>query len=199
MPPEPPDSEHLRSDEVAAYVDHMLPIADATRIEEHLAECGACRQEVVQVHRMIASPPRQRRWTMLFPATAAIAAGVGAILLFRTAGDLSRVGEPVTRAPAAAIDANVLALPVHAPAGTVPPDSIVLAWGAAAPDAVYRISVSLEDGSPVWTGTTSDTVLLIPPDAQIRPGSTYFWSVDALLPDGRSTTTGIHQFITPEP
>jgi hypothetical protein len=40
---------HLSDDEVAAYLDGIVPWAERQRIEAHLVHCGACLDEVVRL------------------------------------------------------------------------------------------------------------------------------------------------------
>lgn len=40
---------HLSNDELAAYLDGMVPWAERQRLEAHLAQCAACLDEVVRL------------------------------------------------------------------------------------------------------------------------------------------------------
>lgn len=192
------DPTHPGPTEIAGYVDDMLPAGERARVEAHLADCAECRHEVVEVRRLVISPPRDRRWVWLIPGTAAVAAAVAALLLINTAGEISQTADPPLRAAAqpAQPDAALPRPTVHAPVGTVPRDGVVLAWGAVAPGAVYRVSVSTAAGTLIWAGSSIDTLLALPAGTALQPDTRYFWSVDALLPDGRSTSSGVHEFAT---
>jgi len=75
-------------------------------------------------------------------------------------------------------------------------DSVVFTWRSAGVGANYRVTVATEDGSTVWTGTTGDTTVSLPDSVTLAPSRTWFWYVDALFPDGRSTSTGIQRLRT---
>jgi len=45
----PQAGDHLDADELSAYAENVLPAAARTRYTEHLAECGRCRELVVQL------------------------------------------------------------------------------------------------------------------------------------------------------
>jgi hypothetical protein len=67
-------------------------------------------------------------------------------------------------------------------------------WLSVGEDVLYSLAVLDTAGNEVWTGNTTDSILLLPGAVALAQGVNYFWYVDALLPDGRSATTGIHQF-----
>jgi len=67
-------------------------------------------------------------------------------------------------------------------------------WRAASGDAEYRLTVMDGTGGIVWSKSTGDTSATLPADVRLTSGHEYFWSVDALLADGHSTTTRVHQF-----
>jgi hypothetical protein len=48
-------------------------------------------------------------------------------------------------------------------------------------------------GRTVWQSSTSDTVLILPEAIPLNGPASYYWNVDALAPDGSSTTTGIRE------
>ena len=196
--PDKGTTEHLSAEQVAGYIDDMLSAGEHARVEAHLADCATCRVEVAEAHRLVVSPPRVSRWSLLVPLTGALAAGLAAILLINTAGELSEAGEPQLRAaaPAAEADAALPGLAVHSPLGTVPRTRVSLAWSPAPMGSVYRVSVSTEGGTPIWAASTTDTILALPAGTALQPGARYFWHVDALLPDGRSVTSGIREFAT---
>ena len=191
-------TEHLSAEQVAGYIDDMLSAGEHARVEAHLSDCAMCRVEVAEAHRLVVSPPRVRHWSLLVPLTGALAAGLAAILLINTAGELSEAGDPQLRAaaPVAEADAALPGLAVHSPVGTVPRNRVSLSWSPAPPGSVYRVSVSTEGGTLVWAASTSDTILALPSGTVLQPGAHYFWHVDALLPDGRSASSGIRQFAT---
>ena len=63
--------------------------------------------------------------------------------------------------------------------------------------AQYRLTVADSTGGIVWSAESADTLLIPGPEAGLRAGAAYFWFVDALIPDGRTRTTGTHRFRIP--
>jgi hypothetical protein len=78
----------------------------------------------------------------------------------------------------------------------VAPDAVTFVWHAAGPDAHYRLTLTEPNGRTAWTAETSDTMLRVPPGIALARDRTYYWYVDALLPDGRSATTGVRRLRT---
>jgi hypothetical protein len=200
MRPEETPPGHPESEEVAAYLDRTLALADRARVEAHLAECAECRQELVEVSRLLESAPQGeagRRRAPALAAAAAAAAAVAAVLLLRPAEIPVPRGEVLRSDPPAAVE-GVPTIPARAPAegAAVPGGGLAFAWGGAGDDALYRLTVSDEAGTAHWTGTTADTLLALPAGTTLEPGRAYFWRVDALLPDGRSATTRARRFTT---
>ncbi len=63
-------------------------------------------------------------------------------------------------------------------------------WRPVAPDVHYLVQVSDTLGDVVVSESVSDTTLTIPVRA-LGPGQDYIWFIDALLPNGESTSSGI--------
>lgn len=188
---------HLTNGEIAAYLDHKLSAADQARVEGHLAECEPCRAEVLEVAGLLESLPRRTRWYVAGPAAAAVAAAVVLFLMFRP-GEISGPRPPVMRGDQAPAGEATASIEVVTPAAgqTISPESLVFTWRAAGTDAHYRLTLTDEDGDIVWSTALSDTSYVLPPELVLQRGRVYFWYADALLPDGRSVTTGVREFRT---
>ena len=63
---------HLETSTVAAYVDGALSRPAAANVEAHLAECAACRAEVVQIQRAVHPRRVRRRLYMVASVAAAV-------------------------------------------------------------------------------------------------------------------------------
>jgi len=131
-----PDEAHL-----AAYVEHHLPAADQARIETHLADCEACRDQVSFLVRPPADaagtvapqvlsrardlvPPVRSFWAVPLmrwgTMTAAAACVVLAVGLFRLQAPQEPLAEPpAPTAPAAVAPVPSLPAPVAAPPAAV--------------------------------------------------------------------------------
>ncbi len=182
-----PMDPHLEADLIAAYVDGRAGRADAATVEAHLAECADCRREVIDVRRLLSG--RTRRWGW----SAAVLAAAAVLLLVvggpdgphPPVGSSTRSGRTASLAPA------ILA-PVDG--ATLPGSAARFVWRSVSGSAAYRLTLTDDRGDMVWTTEGTDTSVAPPPTVRLSGGRTYYWSVDVLLRDGRSATTGFHGF-----
>lgn len=166
--------------EMAAYVDRRLAAADRERVENHLAGCADCRREALEVRGLLRHAARPRRF---FIAASLLAAAASLFLFVRPASvDQVRVGD----APATLV--------AYGPTGEAPLTSLRFVWGAVAGVASYRLTVSGGTGAPVWSGSVADTTWALPDSVTLRADQRYFWVADALLEDGSTRSTGLHEF-----
>ena len=187
--PAPIETPHLEAHEVVAYVERILPAVERERVEEHLSRCEECTAEVAEIVRLRPRPTRRGPW---IPIGVAAAAAVAGLLLARPllhragpADDVERQGQSAAR------------LQIVAPAaGARVSRPVVLAWHAARGASVYRVTLTREDGDSVWAGSTGDTTLTVPPGVSLAASARYYWYVDALLANGASLSTGVHEFMT---
>ena len=179
---------HLEADLVAAYVDGRAGSTDAAKVEAHLAECAACRREVIEVRRLLSR--RTPRWGW----SAAVVLAAAAVLLLvvgRPGGPHPPVGSS-TRSGRTEFPAPAILAPVDG--ATLPGSAARFVWHSVSGSAAYRLTLTDERGDVVWTTESSDTSVASPPSLRWSGGRTYYWSVDVLLRDGRSATTGFHGF-----
>jgi hypothetical protein len=179
--PGPEDSGACLDDEaIAAVVEGR---SDG-RALAHLAECGACRERVAEISRLLRHDPvaaevrgiaaavdetGRGRWLRLGLGVAAAVAVMAVYGIGRTPRPDRLREEPVTL-----ISAPV---PVQ-PAGAVGRvDS--LSWHAVARATQYRVTLFGQDGSTVWETGTTDTVVTLPAGIRLAPGGVYYWKVQA--------------------
>lgn len=178
---------HLSPESLAGYLGNDLTRSERKQVELHLAACAECRDELAQV-RGIEAGLRRRRVLALVPIAAA-AAVVLAIVLPRQgpAPSALRIG-PGTDLP----------LVLVSPGAEVQIASreVEFVWRSAGAAASYSFTLQEADGRVVWSTTTTDTVAALPDSVVMAPGGTWFWSVDALLPDGRSRSAGVQRLST---
>jgi hypothetical protein len=187
--------QHPDADELSAYVDGSLGEADRERVEAHLASCDDCRKDVVEVVRLFQFQPRRRVW---YVAAGLAAAALAGLLLFAPASNESGPAGPVLRGPTMDVPAGTSAVQIVQPGegATLAADDVRFTWRAAAPGASYRVTVTDQNGDVVWSASTADTAASLPPDSVLSREQAYFWYVDALMPDGTSTSSGVHEFRT---
>jgi putative zinc finger protein len=185
---------HLGSEEVAAYLDNTLSDEECARVKGHLADCDICRREVVSVSKLLDRAPRSRRRIIAFSSVAAAAAL--AFLLVRSSADSGLRGRVAVRGRDTPVAAEgISGIRAIAPVGREPNSAAtVFVWHPSARGATYRLTLTDERGGKVWVGSTSDTTLAVPKQTALLPDRGYNWYVDALLPDGSSTTSGVVSF-----
>lgn len=181
---------HLDARAIAAYLDRALGDAERQRVEAHLVACAECRDEVAEVAGVLASPRRSWRWV---PLAGLAAAAVLTLMLVRP-GPEQPGGGAVVRGPTS-VDVRRPAVELVGPLvrDATPAGGLTFVWRAVGADAHYRLVVTDERGDTVWTATTADTAQRAPAGGPMRQGRTYFWYVDALLPDGRSAVSAVRE------
>lgn len=189
------DSPHLTSEQVAAYLDNTLSDAECAGVKAHLADCDACRKEIVSVSRLVEGAPRSRRRFVAVSAMAA-AAAVVVIVLARPSSDSGLpTRAPLRGANTPAASEGATTVRVIAPMGRQPTgDGIVFVWHPASPGATYRLTLTDDRGGKLWIGSTNDTTLAIPKSTAVLPGQSYHWYLDVLQADAAAATSGITSF-----
>jgi putative zinc finger protein len=162
---------HLSGEDVAAYLDRAVAETDRARIEEHLAECGVCRLEVVDVHRVLRKHSLTRRWVRGI----GIAAAAAALLLVFGPLALRQETGPTYREPPVTTAAAPTPL---APRGAVTAVS-PLTWSAVPRADRYRVRVYDAAGNIMWEAETPDTATAVPEAVSLVAGEAYYWKVEA--------------------
>lgn len=181
---------HLDPHDVVAYLERTLSQSDRARVEAHLAACEDCSNEIAEVWRLWRPGVKPTSW---LPIGLAAAAVIAVVVLLRPAGNRAEM-------PAADVlrgSERASAVITVAPADSaVVQGQPVLVWRPVPGATGYRVTLSREDGDSLWTGSSSDTTAAVPAGVALGRSARYFWYVDALLPDGQSLTSGIHEFTT---
>jgi len=185
-----PDTLHLDADHVAAMIDGTLDDEERARVVAHLADCALCRQEIADVRATQRSSPSSVRLRWVGSAAAAVLAGIfliGPLLSREPAG-------PVLRAAPAGSDV----IEITAPSPTPDPDrELVFTWRAVEPGAIYTLILMDESADVIWrVDGVRDTTARLPSDHPLQRGTTYLYAIDALLPDGRTITSGTRRLNT---
>ena len=183
--------EHLTEADVAAYLDRGLSDSRRDRIEAHLAGCTDCRQEVLEAQQLVKRVRPFRRAPVWGGSLAAAAALVLIVAKLGSGPDRLPESPPHVRG-----DGGTPQLVVYGPIGDdVPTRGLRFVWSAAAGTVTYRFTMTGTDGSPVWSRSGTDTVVVLPDSVALRPGQRYLWAVDALLADGVTRSTGMREFV----
>lgn len=179
---------HLENGQVAAYLDRALSPADRVAVEAHLAECDACRAEVVALAGVLRTAPRRRAWTV--PASLAAAAAV-ALLLVPGLYLSSRLDGDRHREPAVTATVAPTAIMPRGDMNTVRE----LMWSAVPRASRYRVVLLDHGGTLVWRTETPDTAVSIPDSVRLRAGVPYFWKVEAETGFGRWVASDLVDFV----
>jgi anti-sigma factor ChrR (cupin superfamily) len=178
---------HLSSEALAGYLDGDLAGEEQSQVELHLASCPECRDELAQIRRLQLRR-RRKRALLLVPAAAAAAVLLSTTLLRQGAAPSDTRAGPSTD--------SLLEIVSPAPSAEIDRTPITFIWRSAGPGATYTLTLQEPDGRVVWTSTGVDTYAVAQDSLELSRGLTWFWSVDALLPDGRSRSTGVKRLRT---
>ena len=195
---------HVSDDDLARYIDDDLDADARVRLEAHLAECDDCRHVLVQATRAIpqgaSRADRGRslgRWTAI--ATLAAAAAILIVVVPRVRRNEVSDRDPRTRDGAGLAGDNTPRIMADSPApdALVRLDTLVFRWKSLSPGASYELTISDVAGGLLWSTQTTGTSAALPDSVARRmlSGSTYYWRVDAVLQDLRSTTSDPRAFV----
>lgn len=187
---------HLEAETVAAYAEHRLAPAEQAQVEAHLAACASCREEVLEVGRILHAW-RTPRWngTPYWAAAAAVVllmvGGASAWHRFRPDGRAVFPPDRSLLAPANGLET----LSPEADGSVAPGSGTRFVWSARGGGSTFRVTLLDERGELLWSTETGDTTAVMSSDVILEEGAAYFWYVDALGPDGRSVTSGPRRFV----
>lgn len=181
--------EHPSTEDLAAYLNGALTVEGKADIEAHLGNCRDCRREVTSARELLRSKGSNRRYWIV----PGLAAAVVAFILLTPSEE--RSGPELSRVRSATLEGSS-SVEVVTPANrqAVSRLPIRFVWHRAADDALYHVTLTDAAGAKMWTGETSDTVLVLPSAISLRSGRDYLWYVDAVRPNGRSVGSGTQVF-----
>jgi hypothetical protein len=173
--------------DIAGYIDRGLGAQRRDDIEDHLAVCAECRQNLAESQRLVNRVRRPRRI-----AAAGGLIGLAAVALIFVRAPLSKTSNlPQERVMREATPSTKI--PAYAPIGTISQQNVRFIWGTAPRASAYRITLSSTDGTTVWSATVRDTSALLPDSVALQPDAAYVWFVDATLSDGSTRSTTLQQ------
>lgn len=182
------DSPHLSPAIIAAYLAHEASPEERHSALEHLVACSECRRDMDEALALGTERP-SRRW-----APVAIPAAAAAIVLFLLVPGVRQAPRPAAFRGPTAEGVRQFAAVTPADRAVVAADSVLFVWRSEGSGAHYVITLTDANGDVVWTAPTPDTTLALPRTLELKPGHRYYWYVDALLENARSSTTGVREF-----
>jgi len=178
---------HLSTEALAGYIDGALSSEERRKAELHLSSCAECREDVWEIRRL--QLRRRPRWPMvLLPAAAA-----AAVLLVIGLPRQTTTPSEVRSGPDLEQRIGIVS---PTPSAEIAPGLVTFIWRSAGGGASYVITLQESDGRVAWTSSIADTLAVLPDSVPLSAGRTWFWFVDAMLPDGRSLSTGVQRLRT---
>ncbi len=169
------NQSHLTEDEVVAYLGHELTDHPLRQVEQHLAECWECRDEIVEAREILAQP-RRSSWRVLAPVAAAAAAAIVLFIVWPVNPD-TQSGPPQHR------DAPLSGVATSVPSPITPVGPAIrleeMVWSRVADADRYRLTLYDADGDVVWRATTTDTSIPFPDSVELQRSRPYLWKVEA--------------------
>ena len=178
---------HMSDLEIAAYIDHGLPSNRLDEVEDHLAHCAICRDNVVQTQAFL-KRSRRSQWlsraaaVMLAAAAIAIVAVPSIRRSFMPDRDVMRDGNTAS------------SIRVYGPLGEVEKAPSRFVWGSLPGVLSYHITITTDVGANVWSGSSTDTTVVLPAGITLVQGQRYLWAVDAVTSEGITRSTGLREF-----
>jgi hypothetical protein len=183
------DRDHLSPELIAAYLARETSEEETEEAQRHLLTCADCRRDTAAAVEL-SRDRSPRRWIPIaIPAAAAAIA-----LLMLVPGHGPTTDELLMRGPGTEGVQHFAAV-TPAEGASVRGDSVAFLWRSEGSDVHYVLTVTDQNGDVVWTEGTQDTIIVPPREIGLKPDGVYFWYVDALLADARSSTTGVREFI----
>lgn len=173
--------------EIAAYLDRGLQREKLDQFEEHLSQCAECRDNLIRTQEVVGRSRRSSRF--MRSGAIILAAATVALVAIPSLRKWGPSDGTVMRG-----ENGIAPLIAYAPLGEVSSNPVRFVWASTRDAMSYRITVSRDDGTEVWTSSSTDTTLTLPPNVALQNGSSYLWVVDAISADGTTRSTGNHQF-----
>ena len=165
---------HLTEAEVVAYLGHELTDHPLRQVEQHLAGCSECRDEIVEAREILAQP-RRSRWRVLAP----VAAAAAAIVLFI----VWPVNPDTQPGPSQHRDAPLSGVAASAPSLITPVGPAIrfeeMVWSRVGDADRYRLTLYDDGGVVIWRATTADTSVPFPDTLELQQSLPYLWKVEA--------------------
>jgi hypothetical protein len=207
---------HATEANILLYLENKLSPGNTEEMKEHFSQCHQCREQLVAILRLpsvIGSPDvhridgsvlaraqqlgAPRRSTPFRFSLSPFGKLALATLVFVSAGiAYFFLEEPPTpsrfrdRAPAP------LAFSMLPSEGAmVTQRSETFRWSAMKNALGYQVALYRENGTPLWQGTSKDTLLVLPEEVVLQPGKIYLWRVETFFPDQSNYVSKLNTFV----
>ncbi|HWP83409.1 MAG TPA: zf-HC2 domain-containing protein [Bacteroidota bacterium] len=207
---------HPTEAELVLLIEEKAPEAQAARIRAHLAECEECTEQVAFLLRLpsllsgetptrldpgtfekaryLASHQNRFRFlTQVFKQPAGIAVAVLLLVAVGISIPFLYDSSPPTRLRTGLETESALRL-FPEDGSTLDTAPLELRWTKVPHAVEYYLTVYEEAGTVLWRGNSTDTLLRVASAVEFESGKSYFWSVEALLPDRTVYRSKLHAF-----
>ena len=209
------DNMHYNEAQIILYLEDKLSNEQRGEIEEHIADCAACANQLAAISRLQAildedvpvniDPTTQDNvehlvrsdgrstssWLTLFtPIRVAFASVTVIAITVAVYVSLHRPPPVQFRSPESSLALETL---FPADGSTVITHSITFVWRKTSADG-YRFRLFDATGAPVWGIQLRDTVVSLPSTVVLQPEKTYLWRVETYFRDATHERSDIHAF-----
>jgi hypothetical protein len=165
---------HLTPEQTARYLDGVLTAEERVTVEEHLATCVECRDEVVALRPLVSAPSSRRRILRAGLALGSAAAAV--VVLLVQPGQVPNPEPSQQHRDPSQGAATVLVPRTPSGPGSRP---LMLVWSPLDLAKRYRVLVFDAEGTILYRVEATDSALRLPDSVRLSPGQSYFWKVEA--------------------
>ncbi len=203
--------------EIAEYFDGDLPQAVHAKFEHHLADCHFClarigvlerlensrankrvHEEVLATAKQMqrSSPPHRSKIVPAWAAAAVVVIAMFAIISIKepglpveiATGEATSIENVREQLRSLNRDATVLDIFSPKPGASIGPGSRIQ-WAEVSGNLHYNIYVLSNTGDVLWTQRLEGTEWALHESLQLAADSTYYFRVEAQLPDGRNLSS----------
>jgi anti-sigma factor RsiW len=180
---------HLDANDLAGFIDGLLPSTEGRRVRAHLATCATCRAEYRAVRNVVAPGVQWR-----LAAGAGFAAAAVVVIALGLRPRSPAVDPAATRDGA---DSARAAPRIVEPAGRVH-WTRVLRWSTVPNAMSYRVTIFDTLGTARWEAESEDSAGFVPDSVRLSPDEPFHWKVEAQTEWGRWVSSPLVEF-TPVP
>ena len=208
---------HLTETDIALYVEDKVSTEGRQRMEDHMADCPACVEQVSALVRLYEIDERETPlridgatyreaerlgvrnerfplFSLMFasrPLRLALA-GIAVVAVGLTYYFSTSTVEPVRFRSVERERPRFMMQP--ADGETLPAVQQLFRWSSIPHAMTYRFTLSELNGRTLWTSTVSDTFVTVPSSIAIQKGNQYLWRVEVVFRDNTRYSSPIYAF-----
>ncbi len=214
--------EHISELDILLYLGNKLSGKHLLDMEAHLAECDDCLEKLANIRELqkriesdsfspavdsdllkktteLVGSSKNDNPPWISAPSLSFAPTVAAIIFFAvfvTAINFSSWS--LRKAPESfrSLDASQSVQLVHPEdAGGLSNEHPVFSWVSVDNAVSYQLMIFLENGSPFWQTTLTNTSVVLPSDVTLMPGHRYLWHIEVFMPDKQTIRSKLGSFV----